>query len=265
MRPTTEPPMETPAAVTSTDKTETNALLASIYAHIRKELVAYVTRLVVRRDVAEELVQEAAARWIAAAHVPRDIDGARAWLFRVATNLAIDHRRRHSTSRETVLLETKEMAIRNEAFVRETGRLIGSPELKVIAKEHLAVCFACTLRNLPGEQGAALLLTEVNGFSLKETAELLDLGSGQVKHALQSARAALKDKYGATCRLVGKQGVCHQCVELDHHFNGSAQDPLEGTARDIDARLAVLREQKETTLGPWHQMMMRLVEELLQD
>jgi RNA polymerase sigma-70 factor, ECF subfamily len=242
-----------------------NALLADVYKHIQRELAAYVTRLVVRQDVAEEIVQEAAARWIAAAHVPADLDGARAWLFRVSTHLAIDHRRKHSTWRENMLVDAKDLAMRNEAFVHESRRMAGSPELKAIAKEHLAVCFACTLRNFRLEQAAALLLTEVNGFTLKETAAILGLGNGQVKNALQLARAALREKYGSTCQLIGKQGLCYQCVELAEFFNGRDDDPLEGTARDIDARLDVLREQKDTVLGPWHQLMMRLVDDLLQD
>lgn len=244
---------------------EADALLTDVYKRAQKELVAYIMRLVIRQDVAEELVQEAAARWIAARTLPTDVDGARAWLFRVATNLAIDHRRRHSTWRENVLVDTKELAMRNDDFVSQSVRLAGSPELKAIAKEHLAVCFGCTLRNSKEEQGAALLLTEVNGFSLKEAANILGQSENQIKNALQAARAALREKYGATCQLIGKKGVCYQCVELARFFNGRDEDPLDGTDRDIDARLAVLREQKETSLGPWHQMMMRLVDELLQD
>jgi RNA polymerase sigma-70 factor, ECF subfamily len=260
-----ETPIERQATAGRAVQGEASALLEDVYKRIRKELITYVTRLLVRQDIAEELVQETAARWIAAPNVPTDIDGARAWLFRVATNLAIDHRRRHSTWRENILLDTRELAIKDEEFLRCSGRMAGSPELKAIAKQHLAVCFACTIRNFPTEQGVVLLLTEVNGFSLKETAEILGLGGGQVKHALQSARASLRRKYGSACRLIGKEGVCHQCVELGRYFNGCDDDPLDGTARDIDARLAVLREQKETALGPWHQLMMRLIDELLQD
>ena len=241
------------------------ALLEEVYRRFRRELTAYVARLVVRQEVAEELVQQAAVKWIEAPNPPADIEGARAWLFRVSTNLAIDYRRRHSTWRETILLETRERAVQDEAFLEKTRQLAGSPEMKAIAREHLTVCFACTLRNLPVTQSATLLLVEVNEFTLKETANILELGFGQVKHALQSARNALREKYGATCQLVTKEGVCHQCTELERHFNGREDDPLEGTSRDIEARIQILRERKESSLGPWHRMMMRIVDELLQD
>ncbi len=241
------------------------ALLEDVYPNVRNELIAYVTRMVIRPEIAEELVQEAVTKWVAAQNLPTDVDGARAWLFRVSTNLAIDYRRRHSTWRENMLQDAREVAVRDEAFVWETGRMAGSPEMKAIAKEHLAVCFACTLQIFPAQQSAALLLTEVNGFSLKEAAEILGLEAGQVKNALQSARGALREKYGATCQLVMKQGVCHQCVELAEHLNGREEDPLDGTPGDIDARLHILRQQKDSPLGPWHRMMMRLIDDLLYD
>jgi RNA polymerase sigma-70 factor (ECF subfamily) len=62
--------------------------------------------------------------------------------------------------------------------------------------------------------------------------------------------------------LVTKQ-VCHQCVELDGFFNGRSRDPLDGTARNLDARLAILKETREAALGPWHRRMLRLVDEVL--
>ncbi|MBI4486164.1 MAG: hypothetical protein HY655_09155 [Acidobacteria bacterium] len=54
--------------------------------------------------------------------------------------------------------------------------------MTAIAPEHLAVCFACTLRNLPPLEAAALLLREVHGFSTAETAKVLDATPVQVKN-----------------------------------------------------------------------------------
>ncbi len=128
---------------------------------------------------------------------------------------------------------------------------------------HLAVCFACTLRNLSPEQAAALLLKEVHGFSTAEIAETLGSSPTQIKNRLQQARRTLEDRYAHTCALVSKKGVCHQCVELDGFFNDRRRDPLDGTPRDLDARLAILRETREQALGPWHRRMMRLIDDVL--
>lgn len=238
-------------------------LLTTAYQESRKDLLGYLTRMVVRADVAEELVQEAALRLLQAEKPPADAEGTRAWLFRVATNLAIDYLRRHSTWRETVLIDARERAVKDRGFVAESRLLTGSPEMRAIAREHLAVCFSCTLRNVPPEQAAALLLAEVYGFTVREAAEILGATFGQAKNWIQAARARLHEKYATTCALITKQGVCYQCVELNEFFTGRKENPLDGTTKDIDARLAILRERRATELGPWHRLMMRIVDDIL--
>ena len=236
---------------------------AEIYERHRRELVNYATRLVVRADIAEEIVQEAAVRLLQDRRLPDDESQVRPWLFRVVSNLAIDHLRRHSTWRELVLIDARERAVANRDFVAESESMRGSPEHAAIAREHLAVCFACTLRNLPPQQAAALLLKEVYDFSTVETAEALEATAIQVKNWIQRARRTLEERYAHTCALVTKQGVCYQCVELDGFFNGQTRDPLGGTSRKLDARLAILRETRTAALGPWHTRMLRLVDDVL--
>lgn len=242
------------------DDTHVEALTAA-YRHSRSALKSYLTRLVVRPEVAEELVQEAAARMLAPDTAPAPSIDARAWLFRVGTNLALDHLRRHSTWRENLLLEAREWALDDEEFVDQSKAMCGSPETASIAREHLAMCLSCNLRNLLPQWAAALLLVEVYGFSVDEAAGLLESTPAQAKNWIQSARARLRDRYAGTCALINKQGVCYQCSELAEFFNGQPADPLAGTAGDLDARLAVLREQPE--VGPWHRLMMRLVDDVL--
>ena len=236
---------------------------AALYERHRRELLAYVTRLVVRPEIAEELVQETAVRMLGSTAVPSEPAAARAWLFRVATNLGVDYLRRHSTWRELVLVDTQARCARDEAFVAQSHARRGTPEQKAIAKEHLTVCFSCTLRNLAPYEASALLLKEVHGFSTRETAETLDATPVQVKNWLQRGRRTLEARYARTCALVTKDGVCHQCVELDAFFNGQRGDPLDGTARDVEARLAILRTRREAPLGAWHRAMLQILDEVI--
>ena len=83
----------------------------------RRALVGYLTRMVVREDVAEDLVQHAIVRALEQDRLPEQPSALRAWLFRVATNLALDHLKKHSTWRETVLDETRARASASAAFV----------------------------------------------------------------------------------------------------------------------------------------------------
>ncbi len=239
--------------------------VASTFQANRRALTGYLTRLVVREEIAEELVQQAAVHALEQDGLPKDAAELRAWFFRVATNLALDHLRRHSTWREGVLGETRGRAEEDAGFVAESRLLAGSPEMKTIAKDHLAVCFACTSRNLRHEESAALLLKEVYDFTVEEVAGVMGATFGQAKAWIQSARAQLKAKYDASCALVAQEGVCFQCVELDRFFHADQGDPLAGTERDVSARLAIVRERREAPLGPWHRQMMRLVEDVLDD
>lgn len=239
--------------------------VAATFQSSRRSLTGYLTRLVAREDVAEELVQQAAVRALEAPSLPEDPVEMRMWLFRVATNLALDHLRKHSTWREGVLGETRGRAEADPGFVAESRLLAGSPEMKAIAKDHLAVCFACTLRNLRHEESAALLLKEVYDFTVDEVARVMGASFGQVKAWIQAARARLKAEYDTSCALVAQEGVCFQCVELDRFFAADRGDPLAGTERGVEARLAIVRERREAPLGPWHRQMMRLVDELLDE
>lgn len=243
----------------------TREQVAATFQANRKMLAGYLTRLVVREDIAEELVQQAAVRALEQETLPADAGEMRTWFFRVATNLALDHLRKHSTWREGVLGETRGRAEDDAGFVAESRLLAGSPEMKTIAKDHLAVGFACTLRNLRHEESAALLLKEVYDFTVEEVARVMGASFGQAKAWIQSARAQLKAKYDASCALVAQEGVCFQCVELDRFFQADQGDPLAGTERDVKARLVVVRERREAPLGPWHRQMMRLVEDVLDD
>jgi RNA polymerase sigma-70 factor, ECF subfamily len=239
--------------------------LAAAFQANRSALTGFATRMVVREDVAEELVQQAAVKALEQSELPPDPPAMRAWLFRVVSNLALDYLRSRATWREGVLVDAKGRAQTDPGFLAESKLMAGSPELKTIAKDHLAVCFACTLRNLAPQESSALLLKEVYGFTVEEVARVMDASFGQVKAWIQSARSGLEARYASTCALVAKEGVCFQCVELDRFFKADQGDPLEHTARDLEARLDVVRERKERPLGPWHRQMMRLIDEVLSE
>lgn len=243
--------------------TPSRETLAKDWASARAELTNYATRIVLRKDVAEELVQHAAVRLMEAAAPPGTTEAVRAWLFRVVTNLGIDHIRRHSTQRERVMEETKAVATADATFMDEMASLRGTDEHRAIAREHLAVCFSCTLRVFPAERAAALLLVEVFDFTVGEAAEMLQARPAQVKNWIQECRAGLDARYAETCALVTKKGVCHECVELSEYFTGKREDPLEGTPRTTRVRLAILQERRETALGPWHTKLMLIVDDLL--
>ena len=234
-----------------------------VFAALRPELTAYVSRLVVRPHIAEEIAQTAFMRLIEKGpDGPDGREATRAWLFRVATNLAFDELRRHSTWRENVLLDLRELAESNAGIVAQSKALVGTPETKMVAREHLVACFACTLRNLPELKAAAFLLKEVHDFSLVEIAELLQSTEAQAKNWLQEARAFMRAHYDEACALLAKKGVCYQCVELADFFVSGEGNPL-GDARDhLGARIDLVKQLRSQPAGKWHSMLFQLLDDL---
>ncbi len=237
---------------------------ASHFEALRPTLRAYLTRLTLRTAIADEVVQTTAVRALSALdRAPREPGELRPWLFKIATRLAIDERRRLGSSRETLLEDSRRLAESDAAFVASSTAMRGDPELAGIAKEHLTVCFACTASQLSAELTASLWLVDIYDLSVADAAEALEARPAQLKNWLQAARAHMHRRYNSTCALVNKQGACHQCVELDGFFAAGRGDPLAGEDRGLQGRLRVLRELRDRAHGPWHRLLETVLERLL--
>jgi DNA-directed RNA polymerase specialized sigma24 family protein len=122
-------------------------LLEEFYRCFRRELTTEVTRLVLRPEVAQEIFQQATVTWIETPNYPTDMDGTRAWFFRVSTNLMTDYRRRHTTVSENILAEARLRAGQNDSFMDESRRMIGTPEMEAIARPSSSPgCQPCGMR-----------------------------------------------------------------------------------------------------------------------
>jgi RNA polymerase sigma-70 factor, ECF subfamily len=72
----------------------TEAVFLEFYARTSGPVFGYLRRLTGNAAVAEDLLQDAYVRFLAAARLPEDDDHRRNYLYRIATNLARDHFRR---------------------------------------------------------------------------------------------------------------------------------------------------------------------------
>ena len=230
---------------------------------LRPELHGFAVRIVLRPEIAEEIVQQAALNLLLNLPVEVDSGTTRVWLFKAVSHLAIDHLRRHSTWREGLMDEVRERAEADPEFMVEVTAMKGSPEINAIGREHLVICLACTMRNLPGSHAVALLLVEVYGFTVHETATMLETGFAQVKNWIQHSRAKLQATYESRCALINKRGMCHECAELAQFYHDRPDDPLQGTTRDLDARLRLMRQQRAEPLDRWHQLVLRMAHDLI--
>ena len=138
-----------------------------------REIFAYALRLVGRRPDAEDLYQETFLAAFRAWPPPRQ-DNERAWLYRIATNKAIDGARKH---RITVSVDDLRLA---------------APERDGVT----VVDLANAIRLLPAGQRAAFVLRAVEGRPYREIAGALDCSEEaartRVSDAIKKVRAAIR-------------------------------------------------------------------------
>jgi RNA polymerase sigma-70 factor (ECF subfamily) len=147
----------------------------------RRELHVHCYRMLGSFDGASELVEETLVR--AWTHRERlDCDPRlRAWLYRIATNACLDALGRS---------------------VRRTSSPGSVAELSLVQPypdRPIDLAYVAALQLLPPRQRAALILRDVLGWSLRETAGLLDTTIVAADSALQRARAGMQTHLPA-CR-----------------------------------------------------------------
>ena len=138
-----------------------------------REIFAYALRLTGRREDADDLYQETFLAAFRAWPPPRR-DHERAWLYKIATNKAIDRERRR---RPTVSVEDLRLA----APDRDGVTLID---------------LASAIRTLPAGQRAAFVLRPVEGRPYREVALALECSEEaartRVSEATKKVRASLR-------------------------------------------------------------------------
>jgi RNA polymerase sigma-70 factor (ECF subfamily) len=230
--------------------------LATEFETFRGELRSYLLRMTASVQDAEDIVQDAYLKAQAKIDTFRGESSLKTWVFSIASNLARDLLRSKQRWPENVTDICKEAALKNPRFFQEAMQLREtSPQGKFEIKEHIALCFTCVSKSLPLEQHLTLLLKEVYGFKVKEIAQIMDQTEAMVKYYLHVGRSRMIEVFDRRCSLINKQGICHQCTELNGIFNPKQKEQEElvkvEMARDaanknkeelFDLRLKILQE-----------------------
>jgi RNA polymerase sigma factor (sigma-70 family) len=143
-------------------------------------IFGYLMRLTGDEQSAHDLSQEAFLRAWQHYEKIRGYEHPAAWLFRVASNLAISHlRRRASPVGSAKLLGDDDSPARSDPAMRFI-------EFDLVEQ---------TLLELPPKQRAALVLREVYGFSCEEIGSTLGMSRDAVKMSLWRARERFRVRY----------------------------------------------------------------------
>jgi RNA polymerase sigma-70 factor (ECF subfamily) len=241
----------------------TNEQLTAEFEQSRGQLKSFLMRITASVEDTEDIVQDTYIRASEKISGFRGDSSMKTWLFTIASNLAKDNLRAKSRWVGHVTDIARLAAKSNPAFLRESMQIRAtSPYGQFEIKEHIAFCFTCIAKSLPLEQQIGILLKEAYEFKVSEIAQILDTTEAMVKYYLHTGRAKLIDIFDGRCALINKQGICHQCSELNGMYNPKQKFEEEaakidmareaetaGKERLLDLRLQIIRGIDPFTSG----------------
>lgn len=149
-------------------------------------------RLTRNRTNAEDLLQETFLRAWRSFHTFRPGTNARAWLYRILMNAYIDLYRK--ATREPRIVDqddVDEFYLYSKVQESDEYRRAGNPE-EAFLQTLMDADVKTALESLPDAFRAVVMLADIEGFSYKEIAEILDIPIGTVMSRLHRGRKQLQ-------------------------------------------------------------------------
>ena len=179
----------------------------------------------------------------------------RTWLYRIATNVCLDTLETLSDrARRERPLELGPAGNVNDVLVERprTHWLEPVPDARALPadagpddlamlRQSIRLAFVAAIQHLPPKQRAALLLTEVLGWSAAEVADSLETSVAAINSALQRARATLAARNLEPARTT----IADEHSQLLERY----VDAFE--RYDVDALTALLREDATLSMPPY--------------
>jgi RNA polymerase sigma-70 factor, ECF subfamily len=224
--------------------------VGDLEAH-RAALTGHCYRMLGSAADAEDAVQETIVRaW-------RNLErfegraSVKTWLYRIATNVCLDslsdESRRFRPFEEGPLNAFEHLETRDRTHWLEPipdARVLpphADPFELTALRQSIRLAFIAALQHLPPRQRAALILTEVVGWSASEVAECLETSVAAVNSALQRARATLEG------RNVAVSGAA-----LSDEESGLLDRYVDAFERyDVDALVSMLRHDATFSMPPY--------------
>ncbi len=154
--------------------------VTGLFEKHHREIYGYLARLLRDRQLAEDLLQETFLRAFRARSTLGRIQNPRAWLFRIATNLALNALKR----RQRLAWLPWSAARQSEGGGRDPGEAVGTRS---------AVDQA--LAQLPPQYQSVLILYAHFGLTIAELSEALAISPDAVRTRLHRARELFQSRY----------------------------------------------------------------------
>jgi RNA polymerase sigma-70 factor (ECF subfamily) len=163
--------------------------------HYQQIVYSTILRMVGDKEIAADLTQDAFFAAFRNIHSFRGDSSFRAWLLRIASNLACDHWRRlqrrpaESLEALTEVDDAHDPSFLSALVATETE---GNPEESLLTQE-LQDLIQQGLQQLPLDQRVAVVLCDIQGLSYEEIATSTQTTSGTVRSRISRGRARLRN------------------------------------------------------------------------
>jgi RNA polymerase sigma-70 factor (ECF subfamily) len=165
-----------------------DAAFGTLFARHRDRLWAVALRTTGDPEEAADALQDAMIAAFRRADSYRGDAAVTTWLHRIVVNACLDRLRRRKVRLVQPLSDDLDARADRSASVARTGT--DDPADSAVATERRDAVLAA-LAGLPPEQRAALVLVDMEGYSVEETAVILECPPGTVKSRCARGRARL--------------------------------------------------------------------------
>ncbi len=158
----------------------------------RKPIIHFMYRMVHNQAVAEELAQEVFLRVYRSRATYRAEARFSTWLYRIATNLGVNHARdtRHERAASMVYLDETDS---ETGMTPDVADATPSAEANLLRRERLNAIRQHVMA-LPERQRMAVLMHKYEGMDYKQIGDVLKLSESATKSLLFRAYQTLRDK-----------------------------------------------------------------------
>ncbi len=184
--------MHADAALIQRAQANDRAAFNEIVLRYKSKVYNFISRMTASPNDAEDLTQETFIRAYTSIRSFQSRASLNTWLFRIATNLCIDHSRKSNARAKTISL-----SIENEEDDSESQRDIPDASFdpqRLLMNKELGGRLEIALRELPEKLRTVVLLYDIEGLPYDEISAIVGCPLGTVKSRLFNARAALRDK-----------------------------------------------------------------------
>ncbi|HEY5329645.1 MAG TPA: sigma-70 family RNA polymerase sigma factor [Acidobacteriaceae bacterium] len=163
-----------------------------LLAKYRKPIIHFMYRMVHNQAIAEELAQEVFLRVYRSRETYRAEARFSTWLYRIATNLGVNHARdtKRERSASTIYLDEPDSETGTTPDVADATP---SAEAKMLSRERMNAIRQHVMA-LPERQKAAVLMHKYEGLDYKQIGDVLKLSESATKSLLFRAYQTLRDK-----------------------------------------------------------------------